>query len=309
MPPAKSPKRDKATSATKARAKTPKPATAKKARSGTAKKPKAPFEDYAFKQGLGMIGEGFPGITIEKSATTATARFGKDVLASMVRDGDDHVVIGVLVQPEDRKFAADPHGTGWFQVRLGPVPKAWFRADLTSLVLGTVGALKAAAEVGKWKSLLSEGGPYVVLPKSAVKRWGEDAEGTDADAATRAGDTAAVIKVAAGSALILGTPDRLYFHKLAGGGMFVRVVSFDADDDRILAKHVKSVTEKVWSSLDVELAVTEPLWAFEATSDGVAIGTGNSLQCDVPRGTYALDTATYKPDAGTELLLVRLRKP
>lgn len=156
-------------------------------------------------------------------------------------------------------------------------------------------------------SIMSAGGPYVVLPESNLGKWKGYADQNAYEAIAYGADFGRIVTAAGGTALVLGTPDTLYFWPLDTGGVFVRVSCFDAADDAVLARHLERLPKKGWKGLKGELKVKGKLYAFDAATAGADIGN-DALEIELPQGSYSAGHLTFKPDDGTELLLVRLTR-
>ena len=168
----------------------------------------------------------------------------------------------------------------------------------------SVGVVTAPGLQGPIRSF---GGPYIVLPQAVASAW------------PGAGDKAAYEEIGRGPAegrlsrlggrdmLVLGTPDPLYVAPLARGAVFARAVGFDADDDTLLAKLLQSLPEDGWQALGKLVVSDGPLIAFDASVAG-ADAEFDVLRVELSPGTYAVDSRTFQPDAGTELLLTRIEQ-
>ena len=153
----------------------------------------------------------------------------------------------------------------------------------------------------------SLGGPYIVLPETIVNAWPGAAEAAAYEEICRGPDKGRVARIAERDAVILGTPDPLYFLPKANGGVLVRVVSFDADDDDALAEILQEFPEESWEQLGVLQVVDNPYLAFDSAMGG-GDAASDALSIDLSRGSYAVTSTTFMPDDETELLLTRLQR-
>ncbi len=158
----------------------------------------------------------------------------------------------------------------------------------------------ASPAVPRRKSLVSDGASYVVVRKSALKTWkaltAKETRGPDAAFLLTRGKT---------HALVLGTPDLLYAFPTKDGALLVRVVSFDADDDEVLARHVAAIRKSGFHEIEGTLETDGALAVLSAADAGKDAET---LSIDLPAGEYAVSHATVMPDDTTELLVVRLAR-
>lgn len=154
--------------------------------------------------------------------------------------------------------------------------------------------------------IASGGGPYLVVPEAAASAWRGAADNAAYEAASRGPDAGSVTRVADRDALVLGTPDPLYYAPAANGGVLARVVSFDADDDAVLAAHLRALPDDGWDELGA-LEVRGALLAFDSAIAGDD-AAGDALRIELAPGRYAVTSTTFQPDDGTELLLTRLRR-
>ena len=250
------------------------------------------------------------------------AEQGRDV-AAMTILGDELVLDFAPPVATDelakgkRWYTASPTRPGWLRYRRPATrnPGPDLEANLGG-VLGT--ASRERHRPPAFHRLVSAGGPYLCLPVGRVPTWGGyieaggRAEFPDEYAAyervTRCPDEGAILTLADGTAaIVLGTPDALYWKPLDGGGVLARVSSFDADDDAALERMLAQVPARGWTPLG-ELDVAGPYRAFDAAEFGGAIGEGNSLAMALAPGRHAVSALAWKPDAGTSLLLVRLER-
>lgn len=215
------------------------------------------------------------------------------------------------------RYAESPSRPGWLRFRQPATrdPRPGLEAELGAM-LGR--AARERNPPPAFRSLESAGGPYLCLPTSSVPRWGgyiEEGgreEFPDDYAAyaeiARAPEVGAVRALGDGTpAIVLGTPDALYWKSLPEGGVLARVTSFDAADPALLEQMLTRLPTEGWQSLG-EIDVRERWRAFDAAEYGGGIADGNSLTIDVPVGRYVVEQRAHRPDAGTSLLLVSLRR-
>jgi hypothetical protein len=214
-----------------------------------------------------------------------------------------------------RFYVASPARRGWLRYRR-PATRAP-GPDLEANLGAVLGA--AAWERHRppaFHRLVSAGGPYICLPVASVPTWGGyieeggraefPAEYAAYQRVTKCPDEGAILTLADGTAaIVLGTPDALYWKPLAGGGVLARASSFEADDDAALEELLARLPAAGWKPLG-ELDVRGPYRAFDAAEFGGAIGEGNSLAMALAPARYAVASRAWQPDKGTSLLLVRL---
>ena len=152
----------------------------------------------------------------------------------------------------------------------------------------------------------SGGGPYLVLPEAVASAWRGSHDGAAYDAVCRGPDEGRITTIAGRGALILGTPDALYYASAGDGGVFARVVAFDADDDDLLASLLEKLPEDGWDAIEGTLAVDGPLLAFDSAIPGDE-AEGEGLRIELAPGSYAVTSMTLSPD-GAEFLLTRLAR-
>jgi hypothetical protein len=154
----------------------------------------------------------------------------------------------------------------------------------------------------------SGGGPYLVLPAGAASAWRGAADRAAYEAVSRGPDEGRLTRIAGQDALTLGTPDPLYYAPLADGGVLVRVVSFDADDDEVLAGFLEQLPREGWQPFPGKLQVRDgALLAFDSAIAGDE-AVADALRLELTPASYAVSGVTFTPDDGTELLLTRLQR-
>ena len=160
------------------------------------------------------------------------------------------------------------------------------------------------------QSILSAGGPYLGVPKSKLDHWAGAEDGPEAyEALARGGEGASLTTIGPRvAALVIGTPDPLYWVEAEDGGVLVSVVSFDADDDVILEAHLAALPADGWKVVKGALTADGPIWVFDSASSGGALGRSEALELNLKKGRHAIEERTWRPDKGTELFLIRLRR-
>jgi hypothetical protein len=109
-----------------------------------------------------------------------------------------------------------------------------------------------------------------------------------------------------GWALVLGSAHPLVHLATSSGGVFARVVSHAGTDEALEAVLARAPVGG-WQSIG-EVEVREAVRVFDAATFGGAIGEGNSLALALSPGVHQVGYRTWRPDAGTELRLVRLHR-
>lgn len=177
----------------------------------------------------------------------------------------------------------------------------------------------------KW--IASAGGPLLLLPVNlrdcwdgidppsnnrkveARFRWKRTADpATDYDRACDVDDYLGILEVGPGTGLVLGgEPMETAWipQPTEGGGLLVRWMW--AEDDASVERALAVVPEKLWQRKPERFAFQAgPLALFDAACSGKQ--ALESIEIDVQGGTYNLETATYRPDDLTSLVLHRLRR-
>ena len=97
------------------------------------------------------------------------------------------------------------------------------------------------------RSITSNGGPYVGLPVAQLAHFqGFEDQNLHEEIFKTATDEGGVAELSIGSALLLGTPDTLFWFPEKKGGVLVRIVSFDVDDDEELSKLIVQLDDEDW---------------------------------------------------------------
>ncbi len=152
----------------------------------------------------------------------------------------------------------------------------------------------------------SEGAPYIVLPRAKVAKYpGASDEALYKALCSAASEPGSLAKTQFGPALLLGTPDNLYFYPNEGGGLLVRVVCYDPDDDEQLAKDIASLPDEGWEPIEGALKATGPWCAFDAALE--APSESEVLTLKLARGSYQLSSRTALGD-DFEFMIVRLKR-
>jgi hypothetical protein len=268
----------------------------------------------AFDLAKATLGGSLPGVTVAEDGTRAElSHLG--VTFAVIERGPRSVVASFLVQESDRTavsqvvgYSPDPIRAGWWRLRLGKEPRRWQEANVATFAGRTIAALRAVSNVGRWRNLCAAQHPYVVMPRSQVHRWGDDSRGTELALAKAAPRGVAVLDRPWGQALVLGSPDPLYFHPTDEGGLLVRVAALDLRDEQRLRELVAEIGPSIYESRVLEVQIHEPLCAFDASVPGTAVTPANSLACDLRAGLYAVWFGRFAPSSRIGLDVVSLAR-
>jgi hypothetical protein len=168
--------------------------------------------------------------------------------------------------------------------------------------------------------VVSAGGPLVVIPRELARSWRgiERRPGdavTDYDRACAVDDYLGVLEVGPGHGLVLGDePMQTAFIPSAEGGVLVRW-GCAASEDAVL-RAVGAVEESSWSPTVHRLPVgTDGAIMFDSAYPGgdvpAALRQGEhpaALAVPLAAGSYRVETADYRPDDETCLILHRLTR-
>ncbi len=289
------------------------------AKKSSAKKPAAvpAGVKYALTAAQALLGHGDRGVEMREADDTwdfalrgthyATLRLVGQDLEYCFRAPSDLSgfarVIGYYAKVVDRP--------GWLRITLPAArdPRPGLEAGLGGMLGAALRDVRTAAGPGPLPSIVSAGGPYIGIPVMALGQWeGASAAATYEKTIKGCPDSARVTKIAGRDALLLGTPDALYLWPIEGGVVLARAVSFDADDDTVLRAHLAAVPAGAWASLPGTMKIANEMWFFDAASATRDLLKRDVLEVRLEPGKYKLDAATYRPDGGTELLLVRLSR-
>lgn len=239
-------------------------------------------------------------VRVEKGARIYRGGDGEDYATLRV---DDAVVVLTFVAPieteHDPRFYRAVRGKPeWLEFRRPATrdPRPDLEAD--------VGALLGAAAYerrtkGVWQHRTSASGAYLALPMRRVPRW---PGGKRAKQVASGGD--AIVDVSDGvSGLVLG-PGTLRVWPTDHGPVLVRGA---CEDEAMLRRHLKKLPKAGWTRLAGRLGEAgERIWvAFDAKLSGYSIGAALSLRFRLERGAHHVERCAYKPDARTDLVLVR----
>jgi Immunity protein 21 len=284
--------------------------------------------DIVFRKALGHIDGTLEGVTVVTGDHTAELSYRGQLFATLRIDGDE--MVATLRKPEGPvplplKPALLKEGPkGWLEFRT-PVsrdPSPWLQAGIGMTVGRTVYEIGHAGEPEGAPAekasaapaarpfqgpISSGGGPYIVLPQAVASAWPGAGDKAAYEEIGRGPDEGRLSRLAGREILILGTPDNLYAASLPHGAVLARVVSFDADDDALLAKLLQKLPAEEWEPLGKLEVADGPLLAFDAAIAGADAGT-DALRIELSPGSYAVASRTFEPDAGTELLLTRLTR-
>jgi hypothetical protein len=177
--------------------------------------------------------------------------------------------------------------------------------------------LTTGAEKMDW--VMSGGGPLIVLPIEHLPAWRGDNPTTagstnDYDRACRIKDYLGVLKVGMGSGLILGDePMQTSFLRRADGGILIRWGHAENEDD--VRDAVCGAPETIWSPTEHRLKVGRArVIIFDSAYAGDDLPSYQGpdvlpvLDVALATGDYRIETADYKPDENTWLILHRLSR-
>lgn len=165
------------------------------------------------------------------------------------------------------------------------------------------------------KFVQTGGGAFILLPLELRKTW--EGAGDDPDdprshyAKTRpfAGKLG-VVKVGAGTALILGTVDETAFWPLPDGGLFVQR-SVGEEEEELVAAVEDALAASDWTKSDVSFEVSDKgrLALMDSADTYADTEKEDRLEIALPPGRYAIDVRDVKDeDAELDLHLIRLTK-
>jgi hypothetical protein len=206
---------------------------------------------------------------------------------------------GIALSPRARFFKVADR-SGWVRVEF-PIsrdPAPWLDADLGATIGQTLLELAQGAD----RSIVSAGGPYIVMPASEVAFWKPKTK------LGKVADDVSIVTLPTCEVLALGSPDPLHWIPSANGGVLARVVSMAAEDSALVARHVASVSEARWEPRGTFHVRGTALLAFDSALMGLKLKLAEALQLGLTPARYAVSSATVVPDEDTELLLVRLAR-
>ncbi len=168
----------------------------------------------------------------------------------------------------------------------------------------------------RWIS--SEGGPLLLLPKGIVSAWGgcrkpgdslsEDADGkTDYDRACEISDYIGILLVGKEEGLVLGEHMQTCWISLGEneGGMLVQWLY--ANDEASAINHITNVPNHLFRSAGIIFHVSEPiLYLFDSAICGKSLKSEDVFVVELQPGPYRVETASYKPNEHTALVIHRL---
>jgi len=155
----------------------------------------------------------------------------------------------------------------------------------------------------KW--LNSLGGPLILLPEELVGHW-RGMDGGDYDRACAVDDYVGLVDVNTGTGLVLDDePLQTCWSALsAESGMLVRWVH--ADSEASVTNALRNVPASIWEVTRLRIRTESGKFLlFDSVLSGKEVE--DSLLIAVRPGIYAIDSAEYRPDAKTCLILHRLR--
>lgn len=198
---------------------------------------------------------------------------------------------------------ADVKGTSFFEISKG----GRVLAPVSVEEIRTPHEGASSTHVDAIASITSAGGPYIALPESLLTKYpGFEDDALNETVFRAAREEGSVADLPFGRALLLGTPDTLYWFPDANGGHLVRVSSFDADDDELLAKKISELGDAEWNAIEGTLDVKGPWWVFDSALPGSEAKTAG-LGLALTKGTYEVSSRTVTGD-DHEFAIVRLRR-
>jgi hypothetical protein len=170
----------------------------------------------------------------------------------------------------------------------------------------------------RWIS--SEGGPLLLLPKRALTSWNgyiscgdspaHSPRGrSDYERACEVNSYTGIIPVQMEEALVLGEPMQTTWLSVAGNVSGMLVQWLYADDEPSAIRHAQTVPDNLFISTGLVFRNPDPeLYLFDSAIPGKSLGKGEGLLVELKPGHYHIETATYKPDESTGLVIHRLVK-
>jgi hypothetical protein len=164
------------------------------------------------------------------------------------------------------------------------------------------------------KFVQTGGGAFILLPLELRKAWdgaGDDPDDPKSDyARTRpfAGKLG-VLKVGAGTALILGTPEETAWWPLPDGGLFVQRLAGEEEEDLVAAVEA-ALAGGEWTRSDVSFEVGDKgRLALMDSADAYAdTEKEDRIEVPLPAGKYGVELRDVKDeDDELDLHLIRLR--
>ncbi|HEY5838764.1 MAG TPA: Imm21 family immunity protein [Pyrinomonadaceae bacterium] len=163
----------------------------------------------------------------------------------------------------------------------------------------------------------SDGGPLLLVEKSLVSDWqgvstlqtngAEDGPPADYDRACSIEDYVGLIAVGTGEALVLGD-EPMQTSWLAVSDREGILIRWQwAADEESVRNTLHEIIEAAWESTDVRFEIkTGELLLFDAAYPGDEIES--SLVINLSAGEYSVNTAFWRPEDETSLILHRLRR-
>lgn len=144
---------------------------------------------------------------------------------------------------------------------------------------------------------------------AAFRAAGPKSPATDYDRACDVSDYAGVIDVSDGNGLVLGDEPMStswWPAPALRGGMFVRWNCGESDE--AVLRHLRDLSDKWFEPTSLVFRVDDPEHClFDSASPGQRIRQDESIKVMLAMGLYAIDTALYKPDSQTFLVIHKLR--
>lgn len=170
----------------------------------------------------------------------------------------------------------------------------------------------------RWIS--SEGGPLVLLPKRVLTAWNGCSSQSnspthsagvksDYDRACEINGYTGIIAVQMEEVLVLGEPMQTTWISVDGkeNGMIVQWLY--ADNEISAFHHAQTVPYNLFRSTGLIFHVPDPeLYLFDSAIPGNSLMECDALHIELKPGDYHVETASYKPDERTFLVIHQLRK-
>ena len=302
---------------------------------GSMKKPSAKTLALILDDARDNIGDGCPGIELVEDGGI-TASFFNGALYAAFRVNEDRLEY-VCRCPEDKTAlnqhsefytqAASPPGFIRYERPLSSSPTPDLEADWVTVSGRAFFEMKQATDLTPGPSINeidfnqgestssenpplaraeSNGGPYVALPESALENWQgyDDPEYDKLDYITSGG---ALIDVSDTKALLLGSPENLYWFPNDQGGLLAQTVSFRAAEEDVLREIVDELPKTGWKGIRGPLNVEEPLVIFDGAAPG-GDAESEGIRLELAAGQYQVSQRTHKEKGEFELILVRLQR-
>lgn len=162
----------------------------------------------------------------------------------------------------------------------------------------------------KFEWISSAGGPLILLEQTYFSCWkgvNSDSEPTDYDRACTIDEYIGLISISDGNAIVLGDmPMSTAWYPIPNRPEGIIVRWGYANNEVSIVKAISIIPKNVWLNTGLFFQVRHPsLSLFDSACDSEDIE--ESLSIKLGEGNYSIDTAEYKPDEETWLVLHRLR--